>query len=99
MIRAFILGFLFSCMAAPLAAKPVAHKPHRPALVSAEFDCDALSINSPLDAATTRDLGPAHSLDAAAAVLTKHGVKFERSQGVMTLNGIPARIVHDINYY
>lgn len=88
---------LLAGLATPLAAKPAGPRAHRPQLVSAQFDCDALSIDQPLDAATSRDLIPAHSLEAAAAVLTRHGVKFVRSQGMMTLDGIPEKVVHDIN--
>jgi hypothetical protein len=92
-----IATLLLASLPTQLAAKPAAPKARQPQLVSAQFDCDALSIDRPIDAATARDLIPAHSLDAAAAVLTKHGVKFARSQGIMTLDGIPQRIVHDIN--
>jgi hypothetical protein len=88
---------LLASLSGPLAAKPAPPKARQPQLVSAQFDCDALSIDQPIDAATSRDLVPAHSLDAAAAVLTKHRVKFARSQGVMTLDRIPENIVRDIN--
>jgi len=67
-----------------------------PAMQSAQFDCDALQIDSPLDRATRRDLGPAHSLDEAAAVLQRHRVKYERGLRVLTLTSAPARLIHDI---
>lgn len=61
-----------------------------------QLNCDALSTEKALDPATLRDLGPAHSLDAAAEVLTKHNVKFERTKGVMTLGTLDARALSEI---
>jgi len=43
-----------------------------------------------------RDLRPAHSLDAAAAVLAKHGIKFVRSQGFLSLEGLSPGELRDI---
>jgi hypothetical protein len=93
MVRVLTTAFLIAAIAAPLAARPA----RTPALASTQFNCDALSTSGKLDAATLRDLGPAHSLDAAAAVLAKHGVKYERTQGVMTLSGVPERMLRNIN--
>jgi hypothetical protein len=61
-----------------------------------QADCDALSTSQRLDAATLRDLRPAHSLDAAAEVLSKHGIKYVRSQGVLPLDGLSERELHNI---
>jgi len=97
MVRALICLSLLVGVATPLAARTSPPTARQPQMVSAQFDCDALSIEQPLDSATARDLVPAHSLDAAAEVLSKHGVKFQRSQGIMTLDQIPERIVRDIN--
>ncbi len=94
MMKPFAALLLLAGHAVLIAAKP----PVRGAeLASTQLNCDAISTTQPLDAATLRDLGPAHSLDAAADVLTRHGVKFARSQGVMTLSGVPARLLHDID--
>lgn len=91
MIRALTTIALFATLAAPAAAKPRAI-----GQTSAQFDCDAIAIDQPLDRATLHDLGPAHSLDEAAAVLNKHGVKYERGPRVLTLSSAPAKLVHDI---
>ena len=93
MVRIIIAAVLFTSLAVPAAARtPV----RAPALGASQFDCDALSTTQRLDPATLRDLEPAHSLDAAAAVLAKHGVKFMRSQGVLSLDGVPERTLRDI---
>ena len=92
MIRALTLAILFAGLAVPAAAA----RPKAPATASAQFDCDALEIDQPLDRATLRDLGPAHSLDEAAAVLTRHNVKFARGPRVLTLTSAPAKLVRDI---
>ena len=81
-----------------LVAAPSLATRQKPALTqSAQFDCDALQIESRLDRATLRDLGPAHSLDEAAAVLNRHGVKYARGPRVLTLTSARASLVHDIN--
>ena len=92
MVKRLALALLIAGLALPVAARPQA-----PGTESAQFYCDALQIDSRLDRATLRDLGPAHSLDAAAAVLTRHGVKFERGQRVLTLTSASPRLVRDIN--
>ena len=63
---------------------------------SLQLACDALNIAGRLDNATSRDLGPAHSLDAAADVLTRHKVKFTRGHGVMTLTDAPSPVIKQI---
>jgi len=93
MDRRVAVALLLVGLALPIAARA----PRQPGTESAQFDCDALQIDSRLDRATLRDLGPAHSLDEAAAVLHRHGVKFERGQRVLTLTSAPARLVRDIN--
>jgi hypothetical protein len=75
------------------AAAPSAHEPR----ASLQFNCEALNITGQLDEATRRDLEPAHTLDAAAAVLAKHNVKFERSRGLMTMSDAPLAVVRQIN--
>jgi len=93
MVRSLTVALLVAGLALPAGATRT-----RPqTLQSAQFDCDALEINAPLDRSTLRDLGPAHSLEQAAAVLTRHGVKFERGLRVLTLTGAPARLVRDIS--
>jgi hypothetical protein len=92
MVRPLIVALLLTGLAAPAAAA----RPRTAATASAQFDCDALEIDQPLDRATLRDLGPAHSLDEAAAVLTRHKVKFERGPRVLTLTSAPAKLVRDI---
>jgi hypothetical protein len=92
MVRTIAVAVILAGLAVPAAA--ARQKP--PATASAEFDCDALQIDSQLDRATLRDLGPAHSLDEAAAILAKHGVKFERGPRVLTLTSAPPQLVRDI---
>ncbi len=74
------------------AAAPVRHI----ATESLQIACDAINVAGRLDNATARDLGPAHSLDAAADVLTRHNVKFTRGHGVMTLTDAPSPMVRQI---
>lgn len=95
MNRARFAVLLLAFLSAPLCARSPSI-PRAETDTSAQFNCDALSIGQRLDAATLRDLGPAHSLEAAAAVLIKHGVKFQRSQGVMTLESVPADMLRHI---
>ena len=92
MVRRFITLLLVGGLALPAAAT----RPKAVKTVSAQFDCDALDIDSPLDRATLRDLAPAHSLDEAAAVLNRHGVKYARGPRVLTMSA-PAQEVRDIN--
>jgi hypothetical protein len=94
MVRHITAALLLASLALPVAAtRP---KPG-PALESAQFDCDALEISARLDRSTLHDLGPAHSLDEAAAILTKHGVKYERGLRVLTLSGAPPRLLRELN--
>jgi hypothetical protein len=95
MMKTFATFVLLAALTAPLAAKPASIR--APEDSSAQFNCDTLQISQRLDPATLHDLEPAHSLDAAAAVLTKHGVKFEHSQGIMTLSSAPPRLLRTIN--
>jgi len=93
MVRTLAVALLLAGLALPVAAMRT--KPQD--LLSAQYDCDALQIDARLDRSTLRDLGPAHSLEQAAAILTRHGVKFERGMRVLTLTGAPPRLVRDIN--
>lgn len=79
--------------AAPVVAAPPATPVETESL---RLACDALNIDGTIDGATAKDLGPAHSLDAAAAVLEQHNVKYTRSRGVMTLTDAPAAMVREI---
>lgn len=91
---------LLACAALPLNARPASdtHYTARPvALSSADYDCDALAVNHNLDPSVMRDLKPAHSLDAAAAVLARHGVKYRRFQGTLSLMDVPAAVLENIN--
>lgn len=91
MIGKFAAALLLTGLTLPPAAWA------REPLQSIEFDCDALQIDTQLDRATLRDLGPAHSLDEAAAVLNRHAVKYVRGPRVLTLTSAPARIIRDIS--
>ena len=91
MVKFLTVGLLLASLAVPAVAKPKAI-----GQTSARFDCDAIAIDTPLDRSTLHDLGPAHSLDEAAAVLNKHGVKYERGPRVLTLSSAPAKLVRDI---
>jgi hypothetical protein len=91
MVKLLIVTLILAGLATPVAAAPKAI-----GQTSAEFDCDAIAINQPLDRATLRDLGPAHSLDEAAAVLNRHGVKYQRGPRVLTLSSAPPKLVRDI---
>jgi len=92
MVGRVALALLMAGMALPATARPQ----RAVATQSAQFDCDAIQVDMPLDRSTLRDLGPAHSLDEAAAVLNRHGVKYERGPRVLTLTSAPARLVRDI---
>jgi hypothetical protein len=91
MVKFLTIAILLASVAAPAGAKPRAI-----GQTSAQFDCDAIAIDAPLDHSTLHDLGPAHSLDEAAAVLNKHKVKDERGPRVLTLSSAPAKLVRDI---
>lgn len=97
MIRSLSAALLLAGLAAGLALPVTARMPKAAGTQSAQFDCDALEISAQLDRATLRDLGPAHSLDEAAAVLNRHGVKYQRGPRVLTLTSAPAKVVRDIN--
>ena len=92
MVRPLAVALLLTGLALPAAAA----RPRTAATASAQFDCDALEIEQPLDRATLHDLEPAHSLDEAAAVLTRHNVKFARGPRVLTLTKAPAKLVREI---
>ncbi len=76
-----------ACWAAPTAA---------PETESLRLACDSINVAGSLDQATEKDLGPAHSLDAAAAVLDQHKVKYTRGHGVMMISDAPAAMVKQI---
>ncbi len=63
---------------------------------SLQIACDAINIPGQLNNATLKDLGPAHSLDAAAAVLEQHKIKFVRARATMTLSNAPSAMVREI---
>lgn len=92
MMKHLAVALLLAGLALPAAAT----RQKMVATESAQFDCDALQIDMPLDHATLRDLGPAHSLDEAAAVLNRHGVKYARGPRVLTLTSAPASLVRNI---
>lgn len=94
MVRYLAAALFLTALTAPVAARPVGSLP--PLLGVAQADCDALSTKQRFDPATLRDLRPAHSLEAAADVLTKHGIKFVRSQGYLALDGLSQRELRDI---
>jgi hypothetical protein len=80
-----------------LALSPiVAHAAPTAELTSTQFNCDALTVSQKLNDKVARELEPAHSLDAAEAVLTRHKVPFERNRGLMTVSGVSRRVVDQI---
>jgi hypothetical protein len=91
MVKFLTVGLLLASLAAPAVARPRVG-----GQTSAQFDCDAIAIDAPLDRSTLHDLGPVHSLDDAAAVLDRHKVKYERGPRVLTLSSAPAKLVRDI---
>jgi hypothetical protein len=95
MIRMLAAAALLASLAVPADARSTPDS-RAPALIATEFDCDALATSQRLDAATLRDLEPAHSLDDAAAVLNRHGVKYQRTQGAISLDGLPQRELRHI---
>src|SRR3954470_9512627 len=94
MLRFIAATVLLTSLAVPAIARPV--RPVAPQLGVTQADCDALATRQRFDPATLRDLEPAHSLEAAAAVLTKHGIKFVRSQGALALDGLSERELRNI---
>ena len=92
MINRLVFLPLLLAAAPTLAAAPAAPVETE----SLQLRCNALDVNGTIDAATARDLAPAHSLDAAAAVLARHNVKFTRSVGTMTLTDAPSAMVREI---
>ena len=94
MVKLFAAALALASFATPVAARSASLP--SPLLGVSEADCDALSTSQHFDPATLRDLRPAHSLDAAAAVLSKHGIKFERKQGYLALDGLSPRELRDI---
>ncbi|WP_294392714.1 hypothetical protein [uncultured Sphingomonas sp.] len=80
-----------------LAVPQLAAAAPAPSLISTQFNCDALTVSQKLDKTVAQELEPAHSLEAAQAVLTRHGVPFQRSQGMMTMSGVPAKVLEQIN--
>jgi hypothetical protein len=59
--------------------------------------CDALTLSGGVNAAVAHDLEPAHSLEAAAEVLDRHKVPFERTRGMMTMTNVPQAVLDRIN--
>lgn len=53
------------------------------------YALDQVVFDQPADAKILKELEPAHSLDAVAAVLTKHSIKFARGKGQMDSAAIP----------
>ena len=94
MVRFITATILLASLAAPVTARLAPAR--TPVLGVSQADCDALSTSQRFDPATLRDLRPAHSLEEAAAVLEKHGIKFVRSQGFLALDGLSQRALRDI---
>jgi hypothetical protein len=85
------------CGAVAMLSCPAGASAQMPMLVSTQFNCDALTVTQKLKPSVKQELGPAHSLEAAAAVLTRHQVPFERSRGMMTMSDVPQKVVDQIN--
>ena len=77
-------------LAAPRAPRPITTGPM-------QLNCDMLSFVGMLDKATTRELGPAHTLDAAATVLDNHKIPFSRERGTLTFGEMPKKLLDDLN--
>jgi hypothetical protein len=63
---------------------------------SLKLSCDAINLAGQLDTTILKDLGPAHSLDAAAEVLDRHKVKFVRNRNIMMLSNAPSSMIREI---
>jgi hypothetical protein len=92
-IRLYVAPFLLLA-AAPLQAAPPAPAPDQ--TESLQLACDAINVAGQLNNSILKDLGPAHSLDAAATVLEHHKVKFSRTHNVMMLSNAPSAMVREI---
>ncbi len=89
-----IVSAAFVALASPAAAAP------RVAPASAgplQINCDMLNFTGALDKATERELVPAHTLDAAAAVLDRHKVPFSRERGTLTFGQMPKKLLDNLN--
>ena len=53
------------------------------------YALDQIAFSQPADAKILKDLAPAHSLDAIAAILTAHGIQFSRGKGQLDSAIIP----------
>jgi hypothetical protein len=80
----------------PIVAPIMVHAAPTPELLSTQFNCETLTVSQKLNKNVARELAPAHSLDAAEAVLTRHKVPFERNRGSMTLSGVSRRVIEQI---
>jgi hypothetical protein len=79
-------GLAILAVAALGAATLAAQRPAKPgeAQTPVELNCDALRWTGPLDKMTHDELGPAHTLDEAATILTRHKITFTRSRGMIS---------------
>jgi hypothetical protein len=93
MVSRFYLAPLLFLVATPALAAPPAKIDQTESL---QLSCDAINIAGQLNTMVLKDLGPAHSLDAAAAVLEQHKVKFRRSRNVMMLSNAPSSMIREI---
>ena len=87
-------------VAAILASSPTIASPRSAAGKSTgpiQINCDMLNFTGALDKPTERELGPAHTLDAAAAVLERHNVPFSRERATLTFGQMPKRMLDNLN--
>ena len=89
---------LLMLLTATIASAPVlAARAPLPSAGPIQLNCDMLSFTGMLDRATTRELGPAHTLDAAATILDRHKVPFSRERGTLTFGDMPKKMLDDLN--
>ena len=56
------------------------------------YTLDQIVFPQPADVKVLSDLGPAHSLDAIAAILSAHGIQFSRGKGQLDTATVPPAI-------
>jgi hypothetical protein len=91
-VRLLFAPLLMLAAAPALAAPPVEAEQTE----SLQLSCDAINIAGQLNTSILQDLGPAHSLEAAAEVLQRHKIKFIRNHNTMMLSNAPSSMIREI---
>ena len=94
---AFLILASAVALSPPLAAESRRAPVQQASTGPQQISCDMLSFAGQLDRATSRELVPTHTLDAAAAVLTRHNVTFTRERGTLTFGQMPKKLFEDLN--